>query len=474
VHISIVCFDAGFEERIRLDGQSVGTINSDLSVGADLTRATRIGSQEGISFQGTINSGEFDVSWDRAASMLRNPSAAHGTNSEVLKPWLNGKDITSRGRGQWIVDFGFGMPESEAAKYEAPFEYTCKIVKPGRDKTKYAPSKKYPYWQLWCARPEMRAALSGCERYVGTPRVTKHRLFVWLSQPTLPDAQVIVFARSDDYFFGVLHSSIHELWARRMGTQLREAESGFRYTPTTCFETFPLPWAPGKEPIPILHVDATPSPGVHAGRNEQPPAINCGTRDQPPAMNDGARDQPPAMNDGAREQPRAMDDGARDGTDPGAVEVYERISKAAQQLNELRERWLNPPEWVEPIARGVDAEDDFADMPEEARALIRHSAIMARAAKDPKLKERTLTNLYNERPTWLKLAHEQLDRAVLAAYAATDPDGKWSEDWAQVWVESGAGQPLPDGHELTELRKDIDQRVLANLLRMNLARAGNR
>jgi hypothetical protein len=26
-----------------------------------------------------------------------------------------------------------------------------------------------------------------------------------------------------------------------MGTQLREYESGFRYTPTTTFETFPFP-----------------------------------------------------------------------------------------------------------------------------------------------------------------------------------------------------------------------------------------
>jgi len=50
----------------------------------------------------------------------------------------------------------------------------------------------------------------------------------------------------------------------------------------------------------------------------------------------------------------------------------------------------------------VDAEDDFADVPEKARPLIRHSAIMARAAKDARLKKRTLTNLYNERPTWLK------------------------------------------------------------------------
>lgn len=113
-------------------------------------------------------------------------------------------------------------------------------------------------------------------------------------------------------------------------------------------------------------------------------------------------------------------------------------------MNEQRERWLNPPEWIGPLAAKIDAADTFDDVPVDARALVRQSAIMAAAAKDSRLKKRTLTNLYNERPTWLKLAHEKLDRAVLAAYAATDAAGDeagWSEDWAKVWVETGAGQP---------------------------------
>ncbi len=59
------------------------------------------------------------------------------------------------------------------------------------------------------------------------------------------------------------------------------------------------------------------------------------------------------------------------------------------------------------------------------------------------------------------------DRAVLAAYAAVDPEGGWSEDWAEVWEETGAGQPLPDGHALADRRADVDGRVLANLLRLN-------
>src|SRR5438105_5670729 len=95
---------------------------------------------------------------------------------------------------------------------------------------------------------------------------------------------------------------------------------------------------------------------------------------------------------------------------------------------------------------------------------------MAAAAKDARLKKRTLTNLYNERPTWLKIAHEQLDRAVLAAYAAVDAAGEWSQDWAAVWTDTGAGQPLPADHPLAGQRAEVDQKVLANLLRLNHAR----
>jgi hypothetical protein len=97
------------------------------------------------------------------------------------------------------------------------------------------------------------------------------------------------------------------------------------------------------------------------------------------------------------------------------------------------------------------------------------------------VKRRTLTNLYNERPTWLKLAHEklpaspsampwQVDRAVLAAYAPVDPEGGWSEDWAEVWRDTGAGQALPTGHPLAGKRAEVDRRGLANLLRMNQER----
>jgi hypothetical protein len=84
----------------------------------------------------------------------------------------------------------------------------------------------------------MVAALSKLPRFIAITRHAKHLLFKWLESPTCPDSALIVFTRSDDYFFGVLHSRLHEVWALKLGTQL---ETRPRYTPTTCFETFPFP-----------------------------------------------------------------------------------------------------------------------------------------------------------------------------------------------------------------------------------------
>ncbi len=132
-----------------------------------------------------------------------------------------------------------------------------------------------------------------------------------------------VFARDDDYFFGIVHSKAYELWHRGKGTQVREAESGARYTPTTSFETFPFPWPPG-----------------------------CGPADDP---------------------------------------RVKAITQAARELVEKCDRWLNPE-----------------------------------GASEAELKQRTLTNLYNQRAAWLDVAHRKLEQAVFDAYgsppAPTDED----------------------------------------------------
>jgi len=312
-----------------------------------------------------------------------------------MRPWYNGVDIVRRYTGDWIIDFGIREDLQAASQFELPLNYVRLHVKHERDKVRND-NERRKWWMLARPAPDMRSAIAPYNRFIVVPQVAKHRVFSWLTNGLLPSHQLTVLARGDDYFFGVLQSAMHCMWSLELGTQLEDRP---RYTPSTCLETFPFPWSPGKEDV------------------------------------------------------RHTAHGA--------------ISSAAKELNDLRERWLNPPEWLEPLEGKVDAGDDFADVPAEARPLIRRLAVMALAAEDLRLKKRTLTNLYNERPQWLKLAHEKLDRAVLAAYAATDPEGKWSEDWAAVWVETGAGQALKENHPLAEERKRVDQRVLENLLRLN-------
>ena len=238
VHVSFICFDDGAERERTLDGLPVAFINANLTVGVDLTRARRLQENLGIAFMGDTKGGPFEIPDDIAQRLLGAPNPDGRSNADVVKPWVNGLDITGRSRNMWIIDFGVGMSREQAALYEGPYFHAVMNVEPVRQTSRSTIAK---WWLHERPRVDMRAALAGLPRYIVTPTTSKHRLFAWVAPDVLPDHATIVFARDDDYTFGVLHSRVHELWARGMGTQLREVESGFRYTPTTCFETFPFP-----------------------------------------------------------------------------------------------------------------------------------------------------------------------------------------------------------------------------------------
>jgi type II restriction/modification system DNA methylase subunit YeeA len=168
----------------------------------------------------------------------------------------------------FIIDFGTEMSEADAALYEIPFQHVLEHVYPERQENNRE-GYRLRWWIHGEPRPAMRKALAPLHRYTVTPLVSKFRIFAWLSAEVLPENLLNVFAREDDYFFGVLHSRIHEVWARAQGTQLREVESGFRYTPTSTFETFPFPCPPGREPesSPPLHAIAEAARALVAKRD---------------------------------------------------------------------------------------------------------------------------------------------------------------------------------------------------------------
>ena len=189
-------------------------------------------------FLGVNKNGAFDVAGDVAREWLRLPANPNGRpNTDVLKPRIVGMDVVRRSSDQWIIDFGSSITEAEAALYEAPFRHVMEHVKPVRTANRVK-TLRDQWWRHWRPRPAMWRALDGLSRFIVTPTLAKHRLFVWLGAGICPDHQLIVIARDDDTTFGILHSRFHEAWSLRLGTSLEDRP---RYTPTTTFETFPFP-----------------------------------------------------------------------------------------------------------------------------------------------------------------------------------------------------------------------------------------
>ena len=192
VHVSIVGFDGGTEGTRELDGRPVVSINSNLTAGVDLTVASRLTENRGKAFQGNIKSGPFDISNTVAQRMLDTPNPHGRSNAEVVKAWVNARDVTDRSRGMWIIDFG-DMSLEMAALYEAPFEYVNEYVRPLREKNRDRNMKTY-WWRLGRNRGEFQKAVKQLTRFMVTPRVAKHRIFVWVAAGTSPDNAVVAIA----------------------------------------------------------------------------------------------------------------------------------------------------------------------------------------------------------------------------------------------------------------------------------------
>jgi type II restriction/modification system DNA methylase subunit YeeA len=246
VRVSLVCFaQKDAETRRTLDGQPVDEIFADLSgstassQSSDFTRVSVLTENAGVCFEGIKKYGPFDIEGRVARGWLATGGNANGRpNADVLRPWLNAMDIVRRPSDTWVIDFG-SMSVEEASCYELPFAHAALMVKPERAKDRNAKTRE-KWWLYERPRPILRRRLAGLRRYIATPVVAKHRIFVWRHIAELPSNLLDAIARDDDVTFGILHSRFHELWALRVCTWLGVGNDP-RYTPTTTFETFPFP-----------------------------------------------------------------------------------------------------------------------------------------------------------------------------------------------------------------------------------------
>lgn len=364
VRVSMVGF--GDRKGAVLDGAVVPTINADLTSDIDITDAARIPTNFNVSFQGVTPRAEvkkkrrlelglpcasFNLDGDVARKILREPANINGEPmAAVVRPYLVADDITTRPLDRFIVNFGT-REKSDAALFEKPFGIIDNVR---LNRAQMEDAQGYPWWQLWRPRTVMFTVLNSLQRYISIPRHAKHYLCVWTNKTVAPGDATVVVARDDDTSIGILQSRIHEVWALRQGSSLGVGNDP-RYTPTSCFETFPFP--------------------------------------------EGLMPNIPA-------------------TDYSDDKNAKLIASAAQELLKLRDHWLNPPEWTEWV---ITAEEQAAGFPKRAVAKPGHEA---------DLKQRTLTNLYNARPAWLRLAHETLDNAVAAAYGWND----YAHDWTDTEI----------------------------------------
>jgi hypothetical protein len=365
VRVAIICFSkiADWRGAITLNGEVVHNINPDLTSGLNVSSASAISENRNVSFVGVQKSGPFDISGEIARSWLLAPVNPHGrSNSEILRPTWNGSDLTSSRSDTWFIDFPRGLAIPDASLWEYPFSHLQTSPYDPDDPENGTLSEvrasardihpRLEWWTPYWPRPEARKKLTVMRRYVATPMTSEHRIYVWLSYPTLPDNNLVIFTREDDVFFGLLHSKVHEHWSTRVGNRIG-AGNQRRYNPATIFETFPFP--------------------------------------------EGLTPNIPAADYAA---------------DPRAI----KIAAAATRLNELRENWLNPPDLVKRVPEVVPGYPDRI-LPVDEKA-------------EAKLKDLTLTKLYNKRPAWLDFAHKALDEAVAEAYGWGDDEraGKLTED----------------------------------------------
>ncbi len=384
VHISMVGFDAGQENDKRLDGQRVERIHANLTAGTNFSTARKLQANKGIGFIGGFKFGSFELPETEALALLELPNLNGRPNSDVLRPWANGLDVLRRCQGNWIVDFGVACDLEQAVRYEGPFLRVQDHVKPERDEMRRE-ARRLKWWLHGESAHQLRRSTADLARVLVTPRVAKHRVFVWLDTLTLPDGDLVIFARKDDHFLGLLQSRLHQSWTLGQGTQVRERESGFRYTPTTCFQTFPFP---------------RPTP-----------------------------------------------------------EQESAIAAAAKELDELRSRWLNPPEWTKtevlefPGSKNGPWARYLHDADSRGIGTVRWPRIVAKDEEHAeKIKVRTLTNLYNQRPAWLDLAHKRLDAAVFAAYGW--PPDLGTEEILERLLALNLERAREEGQPLTRLAKE--------------------
>ncbi|MCP4563591.1 MAG: class I SAM-dependent DNA methyltransferase [Bosea sp.] len=223
-----------------------GAINSDLSIGADVTRTTRLLANEGLCSPGVKLHGAGFIVTPAEAEAL-GLGRRHGLDDHI-RHYRNGRDLTAHSRDVMAIDL-FGLTATQVReRFPEVYQHVKLRVKEekdasgqlvGRDANNRA-SYRELWWLFGEPRRDLRPALDGLQRYIATVETTKHRVFQFLDAGILPDNMLVAVALSDAFHLGVLSSRVHVAWSLQQGGTLEDRP---RYSKSLCFDPFPFPEA---------------------------------------------------------------------------------------------------------------------------------------------------------------------------------------------------------------------------------------
>lgn len=234
---TVVSEEPGEEARVVHLSEKGGSILADMTVGANVAGAAKLGANKDLSNRGVCLFGAGFVVTQQQARDL-GLGRVPGLDSHV-RPYRNGRDLTGTSRDVLVADL-FGLTEVEVRdRFPEVYQWVLERVKPERDHNNRE-SRKKNWWLFGEPNPKLREQLSGLHRYIATVETAKHRTFVFLDKSILPDNKLVAIASDDAFILGVLSSSVHVSWSLVAGSWLGVGNDSV-YVKTRCFETFPFP-----------------------------------------------------------------------------------------------------------------------------------------------------------------------------------------------------------------------------------------
>jgi hypothetical protein len=266
-----------------LDGREVHRISAYLVEGTRDLPPVVLRANAGFAFQGSILLGmgfTFDDDTNEPAanrlSERERVIAADPRNAECIRPYLGGEEVNDsptqahrryaisfldfplkrenvgetwedadqRTRDQWLSDgiVPEDYPEPVAEDWPDLLRIVRERVKPERDRLTDRNAdgrrRKKFWWLMGRFTPGLYTAIAGLQQVLVVSRVTPQWALALLPGGMIFAETLVVFPNSDDAYYAVLQSRVHEVWTRFFASSL---EDRLRYTPDDCLATFPFP-----------------------------------------------------------------------------------------------------------------------------------------------------------------------------------------------------------------------------------------